>query len=337
MKPSMKATMLAVAMLGTGGAVEAEPVTLRVADVLTAKHYVIQYLTQPWMDEVTKATGGEVKFEFFPNEQLGKAKDMLQLTLSGVADVGYVAPSYVSDKMPLSSVAQLPGAFDTSCAGTSRFWKLAKEGILRDSEFGANGVRVLAALVQPPYQMFTSKRPTQSLKSFEGMKIRTTGGAMDITMQKIKAIPVRIAGPEILEALNRGTVDGGVFPPASVLANDWQNAVRHGTVGENFGSFVLTYVISEKRFAKLSPAVQKAMTESGEALTKKTCAQVDKDLGEAIQKLRNAGVTMARLPVAESTALRKALSAVSLEWAKDLDTKGRPGTQVLEAFGVAVR
>jgi TRAP-type C4-dicarboxylate transport system substrate-binding protein len=39
------------------------------------------------MQEVTRATNNAVTFEYYPSEQLGKAKDLLALTASGVAGV----------------------------------------------------------------------------------------------------------------------------------------------------------------------------------------------------------------------------------------------------------
>src|SRR5436190_22020196 len=101
---------------------------LRVADSFPAGHYIPETSAKPFMAEVTKATTGAVTFEYFPAEQLGKAKDLLSLTISGVADIGYIAPSYISDKLPLSAVAELPGQFPTSCAGTEAYWKLARPG-----------------------------------------------------------------------------------------------------------------------------------------------------------------------------------------------------------------
>jgi TRAP-type C4-dicarboxylate transport system substrate-binding protein len=50
------------------------------------------------MELVTKATNGQLEFQHFPSEQLGKAKDMAQLTVAGVADLAYIVPSYSSDK-----------------------------------------------------------------------------------------------------------------------------------------------------------------------------------------------------------------------------------------------
>jgi TRAP-type C4-dicarboxylate transport system substrate-binding protein len=77
------------------------------------------------MAESTRLSGGAVEFEYYPGEQLGKANDILSLTQTGVIDVGYVATSYISEKLPLSSVAELPGSVKTACEGTRAYWALA--------------------------------------------------------------------------------------------------------------------------------------------------------------------------------------------------------------------
>jgi TRAP-type C4-dicarboxylate transport system substrate-binding protein len=194
---------------------------LRVADSLPVGHFFAESGTKFWMAEVKRLTNGKVDFEYFPSEQLGKAKDMLTLTQTGVADVGYVVPSYVSEKMPLSAVAELPGGFSTGCEGTLAYYKLSTgNGILAQREFAANNVRMIFTLVLPPYQLFTSKAKLDSYKSVEGLKLRTAGGAMDATARAFGAVPVRMAAPEIYESLSRGTIDGMLLPHASVLSYD---------------------------------------------------------------------------------------------------------------------
>ena len=108
----------------------ADPVKLRVADSFPKGHYLVKLVLEPWMEQVSKRTNGAVTFEHYPAQQLGKATDMLKLTQTGVADIGYVAPAYASDKMPVSEVAMLPGAFAHSCQGTLAYWKLAKSGVI---------------------------------------------------------------------------------------------------------------------------------------------------------------------------------------------------------------
>src|SRR6202047_2072255 len=100
----------------------ADPIPLRVADSFPKGHYLVKLILEPWMEEVKKRTHNAVSFEHYSAQQLGKAADMLKLTQTGVADIGYIAPAYVSDKMPVSEVAMLPGEFEHSCQGTLAYW-----------------------------------------------------------------------------------------------------------------------------------------------------------------------------------------------------------------------
>ncbi|MGY4365104.1 hypothetical protein ACVW1A_001169 [Bradyrhizobium sp. LB1.3] len=137
---------------------QAQALELKVADSFPAGHYLVRLMLKPWMDDVTKRTNGAVTFTYYPNQQIGKAADMLRLTQSGVVDIGYIGPSYVSDKMPLSEVAQLPGAFETACQGTLAYWKTAREGVLAKQEYVPNKIKLLFEVVLPPYQVWTAKQ-----------------------------------------------------------------------------------------------------------------------------------------------------------------------------------
>ena len=143
-------------------------------------------MLKPWMDDVTKRTNGAVTFSYYPNQQIGKAADMLRLTQSGVVDIGYIAPSYASDKMPLSEVAQLPEVFQTSCQGTLAYWKSARQGVLAKQEYAPNRIRLLMEVVLPPYQVFTTRQKIGSISDLQGLKLRTTGGAQDLTLRAIE-------------------------------------------------------------------------------------------------------------------------------------------------------
>lgn len=322
---------LAVASSILAGVAGAQSLQFKVADVYPVGHFVAEALTKPWMQEVTERTKGAATFQYYPGEQLGKGKDLLQLTQSGVVDVGLVIPSFVSDKLPLSAVAELPGSFATSCQGTLAYWALAKDGLLRDVEWGPSGVRVLFAIVLPPYPIF-AKQSLERLKGFEGLKIYSTGGAKDLTIRRLGAVPIRMGTPEVFESLTRGTIDGVLLSYSSTLAYKLPGLVKYGTVGENFGSGVITYTISEARFRQLPAAVQSAMVEAGDAGTRRACARVDQDVTKDMAKLRDAGVTLVRLSDADHKTVRDLAAGVNREWAADLDKRGKPASKVLDAF-----
>ena len=187
-KPAFAAALLVLGGM-TGAAWAQQKLTLRVADVYPVGHPVAESTAKVFMEQVKKASNGTLDFQYYPSEQLGKGKDLLSLTQSGVVDIGLVVPSYVSDKMPLSAVSELPGGFASSCEGTLAMWNLSKDGVLAKNEFAPNGVRVLIAHAFAPFQMVTSKN-FEGLKSVEGQKMRSLGAVMDSTIRKLKGSPV---------------------------------------------------------------------------------------------------------------------------------------------------
>lgn len=323
--------VLALSLFALPGVAQDRKV-LRVADHLPAGHFISEYAAKPWMEAVTKATNGAVTFEYYPAQQLGKAKDMLSLTVSGVADVAYVGPAYISEKMPLSAVAELPGKFATSCEGTMAFYKLAKDGVLAKRELAPNGVRLLFTYVFAPYQIYNRDKKIEKPSDFQGMKMRSTGGPMDLMVERLQGVPVRMPAPEVYESLSRGTVDSVVFPLSALLDYKLQGLVKYATQGENFGSFVAAYVISERLWKTLPANVQKAMVEAGEAITKQTCERADKDIAPNLEKLKQAGVTVVSFSPEQKKEISSLLAPVAKEWAEGLDKRGKPGTEVLKAF-----
>lgn len=305
---------------------------LRLADSLPVGHFFAKSGTEFFMNRVKDLSAGKVAFEYFPAEQLGKAKDLLSLTRSGIADIGYVVPSYVSDKMPLSAVAELPGSFKTSCEGTLAFLDLAETGELKDAEFATNGVRVLFALVTPPYQLFTTRQPIEGVKSISGLKLRTTGGAMDATVRHFGGIPVRMAAPDLYQSMSRGTVDGTLFPYASVISYDLTALTKHATSGENLGSAVLTYVIGLDRWNRLSPQTREVLQQAGREASRNACAAADADVARDAEVLRAKGIAVGPFPEADRASLSAAADTIAHDWAVDLDRRGKPGSVVLDRF-----
>ena len=309
---------------------------LRLADSLPVGHFFAVSGTKVFMDRVKELSGGSTTFDYFPAEQLGKAKDLLSLTVSGVVDIGYVVPSYVSDRMPLSAVAELPGSFKTSCEGTTAYVALADTGVLRDAEFVPNKVKVLFALVTPPYQLFTTRQRIDGVATIAGLKLRTTGGAMDATVHHFGGIPIRMAAPDMYQGLSRGTVDGTLFPYSSVISYDLAGLIHYATSDENLGSAVLTYVMSLDRWDRLPPKVQAILQQAGQEATKHACTAADADVARDIATLRAKGVTVGPFPETDGPALHQAADTVAAEWSTGLDRRGKPGTQVLDSFRAAL-
>ena len=282
-------TVLLAASTSTASA--QEKITLRLADSLPSGHVIHELVGKPFSELVTKLTNGQVTFQHFPAEQLGKAKDMAQLTALGVADVSYIVPSYSSDKFPLTAVAELPGIFDNECQGSLAFYKVSHNGgILETREFAPNQLRPLVTLALPAYQVqLATSREIKAAKDLEGLKIRTTGGAMDLMMRSIGGVPVRMAAPEIYESLTRGTLDGLIFSYQSSASYDFGKLLKSGTEGLNFGTAIFTYSIGELKFKSLPENVRKALVEAGEVRIHNLLNLAESLLENGLAQLRTLG------------------------------------------------
>jgi TRAP-type C4-dicarboxylate transport system substrate-binding protein len=238
----------------------------------------------------------------------------------------------------LSTVAELPGILPNACAASRAFEQLAKPGGFIDrNELAPQGLRLLYVVGLPAYQLFTSKT-FDSLASMKGLKIRSTGPAMDAGLRVLGMVPIRMSAAELSESFSRGTVDGMAFPAASIFPYDLQGKTRFGTSDLSFGSSMTFYAISTKAWDKLTPAAQKALADAGSKTTRHACELIDKEEQDAIKKLvTGSNMTLVKLTPADRAKFDEELSAVAREWAEAADKRGRKGSEALAAFRDAVK
>jgi TRAP-type C4-dicarboxylate transport system substrate-binding protein len=273
--------------------------------------------------------------KYFPAEQMGKAKDMLMLTQSGVVDIGYVGPSYISEKMPLSAVAELPGSFTSTCQVMRAYWALAHKegGHLYQNEYKPNQIRPLLIAALPPYQMIVgSSKPLATLADFQGLKLRASGGAQDFTLNKIGVIPIKMAPPEIYESMSRGTIDGTLLSYVSVESYKLQPLTKTATLGANFGTVVVTYSISDRKWQQLPADIRDILVKAGSEIVESSCKKFDAHESEVAEALKAAGVKLLKFSPEDSNTLAKAADTVAVDWAAALDKRGKPGAATLKAF-----
>ena len=325
---------LAAALLLAALPARAEKITLRLADGFPTTHIINRTIIEPFIRQVSEATNGRVEIRHFPAEQLGKSRDMLMLTQAGVADIGFIVPSYQSDRMPLSTVTELPGIFQTSCQGDAALRALTAEGaILDEREFKPNGLKPLIIFLMPAYQLIlSSSRPLGALKDAEGLKIRTPGGAMDLTLTQLGAVPIRVGPGDIYEGMSRGTLDGALLAYQSAVAYHLGPLLKSGTLGQDFGTVAVTFSIRLKTWNALPAEAQEALSRISQAMSRQACEKFDKEEEASLARVRALGVTLVTPVDNDHTALEAAFAQVRATWAKRLDARGKAGTEIMKAF-----
>jgi TRAP-type C4-dicarboxylate transport system substrate-binding protein len=336
MKSFLIGVVAAVAISGTARA--EDKISLRLGDSLPIGHIIHEAVTKPFIEAVARRTNGEVTIAHFPAEQLGKAKDLLRLTQSGVVDIGYVVPSYASDKMPLTAVAELPGGFRNACQATAAYWALTRDGrFLAEKEFAPNGIRPLITFALPTYQfLLSTRKPVNSLADIEGLKIRTAGGALDLMVRGFKAVPIRMSPPEIYESMSRGTLDGALLGYQSAVSYDLIGLLKTGTLNEPLSSVVITYSISAAKWKALPEPIQKVLAEEGERITKESCAKFAHAEEQALAKAKEKGIKLIRFSPEDEKTMASVFETVNQDWASGLDGRGKPGTEALKIWREAL-
>ncbi|MHC5655978.1 TRAP transporter substrate-binding protein [Stappia sp.] len=317
---------------------QAADVTLKLADSLPAGHSITKNATAFFFEKAKDASGGKLDFQHFPAQQLGKAKDLLMVTQTGLADIGYIVPSYVSEKMPLGAVAELPGGFKSSCEGAMAYWQLAKPGgMLDELEFKPNGVRVLYVVALSPYQaIFSEKADFKGFEDFKGRKIRSNPGPMELGLGNLGAVPIRMTPPEIFDAMTKGTIDGALLPYTSTFSYGLDKAVKSATIGQNFGTVGITYSINQKKWESLPKDIQEALTKAGEETVSHACAIFDQEEKELAGKLKEQGTLLVEFTPDQEKILSENFDTVTKEWVANLEKRGEPAEKVLAAFRAAV-
>jgi TRAP-type C4-dicarboxylate transport system substrate-binding protein len=330
-----KRPALAIALLlAVAAPAQAEKITLRLGDGMPSGHIIDRLVIEPFIKQVADATQGQVEIQHFPAEQLGKSRDLLILTQAGVMDIGFIVPSYQSDRMPLATVSELPGIFQSTCQGNAAMRALTADGAMLDErEFKPNGVKPLIIFLLPAYQLIlSSPRPLGALKDVEGLKIRTPGGAMDLTVMGLGGVPIRMGPTEIYESMSRGTLDGALLAYQSAVSYHLTSLMKSGTLGQDFGTVTVTFSISLKKWNTLPADVQETLARVGKSLSLEACEKFDKAEADSIAKVRAAGVHLANPQNTDHADLDEAFARVRADWAKRLDQRGKAGTAILAAF-----
>jgi TRAP-type C4-dicarboxylate transport system substrate-binding protein len=330
-------SFLSLALLGTQATAQ-EKVTLKAADWMPTIHDTQIQGFNVLMKKATELSNGRIQFQFYPAEQLGKGKDMLTLAQSGVADITNMAPAYISDKFPLSSVAELPSIYEGACRGSYALLRMAQPGQpLYEAEFKPNGIRILFVGALGSYRPMTATKKIDKLSEYAGLKMRTAGGPMDLTAQAMGATSIRMPGPDVLASLSRGTLDGLFWPLQSVKPWGLINNLKYWTPNVGVGSFTVYYGMSDKAFNKLPKDLQKVMIEAGEYATKHHCEFTDNNEEKTIGDLKAAGITPVPASPEDVKALEAKFAGVYQSWAESLDKRNKPGTKILESFQAEIK
>ncbi|PPC76471.1 C4-dicarboxylate ABC transporter substrate-binding protein [Pokkaliibacter plantistimulans] len=181
---------------------------------------------------VESASNGSIKVEIYPSNQLGSAKEHVQMVRDGVmqgtlASVGAMASYY-----PRIGVMNVPFAFDSNAATYEVLDGPFGKAMADDMEKQLGNVKVLGFPDTGGFFSITnSKRPITTLDDFKGVRIRTmTLPAHEKLIQSLGGEAYPLAWGEVYSALQTGVIDGQMNPVPTVTFAHFDEVQKYLTL-----------------------------------------------------------------------------------------------------------
>ncbi len=293
---------LVIVFLVSGVCYGAEAVTIKFGHSGTKVHQYHIGATK-LAEALEKNSGGKMKVEVFPDAQLGGERDLAEGTRLGTVDMavsaaGSILPLWV----PEFQIVEMPFLFrDRGHAYKTLDGPVGSE---LKGMADKKGIKVLGFWEVGFRNITNNKRPIQSPKDMEGLKIRVQQSKVYIEMMKsLGAIGTPIAFTELYSALQQGVVDGQENPIATIRSMNYFEVQKHLSL--TFHTYTPGAVmISPKLWNSLTEeqrtALQKSVDESAH-FQRKTVADKEAD---DLAFLKSKGMAVIEKPDGE--AFRKA-------------------------------
>jgi len=257
-----KALMLTAVALATAWSLPAAAQTALKFSHTDQQAGARQAAAQLFAKKVEELTQGRYKVQVFCCSQLGNdPKNIEQVALGGidftVSGTGSYAPH-----VPTLNLTALPYLVESYAQG----WKLYDTSPWLKAQFEkapAKGFRFLATW-EAGFRSMTTKDALNSPDDAKGKKLRTFPNEMMRWTLEAMGFNIQIMPlPEVYLAIQQGAVSGQENPIDTIYSNKFYEVAPNVTLTNHVYS-PIPLAVSEKTWAKLSPADQKAVTEAAQ-------------------------------------------------------------------------
>lgn len=219
-----------------------------------------QAAAQVFAKKVEDLTQGRYKVQVFCCSQLGNdPKNIEQLVLGGIDFTVSATGSYAAH-LPSLNLTMLPFLVDNYRQG----WKLYDNSAWLKTQFDkapAKGFRFLSTW-EAGFRSMTTRDALNSPDDARGKKLRTFPNEMMRWTLESMGFSIQIMPlPEVYLAIQQGAVSGQENPIDTIYSNKFYEVAPNVTLTNHVYS-PIPLAISEKTWAKLSPADQKAVVEA---------------------------------------------------------------------------
>ncbi len=297
--------------------------TLKIADTFPPVGFVPEQ-QKKWAENITKKTGGKVKFQFFWSDSLFKQADGATNLAAGVADFARVASTYDPAKTQLWMTLDMPmNAKDYWC-GMSSSVKVEQEEPNLVKTFETLGFLPVVGYASGHFH-FLGNKPVEKLADLKGKRLRSYGGARVGMYEVLGLSAIFMPYSQIYEAVERGVVDGA---EATILLTEsfkHYEVAKFMTLGNTGFVLASPQSISFKRWSTFPESLKKIFREAGTEHDMEYSRLMMEQEGVKLAEFQEKrGMKVIKLSAADQAALEKAGKDAQETWLVQMDKKNVP-------------
>jgi tripartite ATP-independent transporter DctP family solute receptor len=241
--------------------------------------------------DVERRSGGRLRIEIYPDEQLGPERDLIELLQMGSLALTKVSTAPLENFSPLLKVFGLPYLF----RDREHFWQvldgpIGEELLEASVPFRLMGLCYYDAGARSFYISRKRGVVVHSPSDLEGLSIRVQRSRSAVRLvELLGAKPIPIPFGELYTALDTGTVDGAENNPPSLYTTRQYEVCASYTLNEH--TFIPDILIaSVDTWRRLSPQEQRWLREAAHASSIYQRKLWEESVRESLRIIEEAGV-----------------------------------------------
>ncbi len=194
----------------------------------TPRCKVIEYFFAP---NILERTNGQLTIELVSYPELGIAgPDVMALVDDGTLTLAEIATPYVAGELPALEVNWLWGLYPTARSQFEVSVAVIPELNRLVTEQTGGGMPIAQFWAVPDETLFFfTKKPLRTLEDFQGLKLRSFGGAVSDLIAGMGAEGQFVAFAEVYVAMERGILDGGLTSTTGARGGRWYEVIDYMT------------------------------------------------------------------------------------------------------------
>lgn len=255
---------------------------------------------QYFADQVDKYSGGKLKVQVYPNEQLGKEAAVLEQLKLGTVHLYAEGSTFMEKWVP--EIRWTSAAFKFQDRDHwIRFVKSPLvQGWFNEAKVKA-GIGILGdqtSVLRGPYRVLLTKEPVKSLDDIKQVKLRMPNSKISVAQWKHLGAEVRVLGwAETYESIDRGIVSGVTSPIALVESMKFYEVAPHITRTDEYWQSI-AFMMNQKAFDGLDKPLQEALLAAHKDASDYSVKVMNSVVDESIDRMKKSGAAYAEIPLA---------------------------------------